>query len=319
MSSTHMFNIMLITLFLQIPRFETEAQDNSPIKGAQPAMGPRLTWTQVFLTLKKVHPNLKSKFIMKSAPIFAMFCLIFNRLLKNLFFECPFASPMILFLSYLVKNSIYRVAEVSYEMVSSAHVRQLTVFLSQITRHSNNVLRHYKFFRMLDLSESVSRSSIYLVHISVIFKSEVQNTCFDNLVFAVHLPVPMKTGETLLKTLSQSGADLGGGCRGCAPLPPPWDEAFFVFAFKDVRAHCYLRISSAHGIHWPRACHVIFKRAHQVENSTKYRADDLCVNLVCEYFCWMLGDPHFFFGRSLPFLILSIILRKQRKSVRGKF
>ena len=69
---------------------------------------------------------------------------------------------------------------------------------------------------------------------------------------------------------------------------------------------------SAHAIHWSRACHVIFKRAHRVENLTKYRADDLCVNLVCEYFCWKLGDPHFFFGRSLPFLTLYIILKKQK-------
>ena len=38
-------------------------------------------------------------------------------------------------------------------------------------------------------------------------------------------------------------------------------------------------------------------------------ADDLCVNLVCEYFCWMLGEPHFL-GRSLLFLILFIILKK---------
>ena len=38
-----------------------------------------------FLTLKKGHRNLESKFIKKSAPIFAVFCLIFNRLLKNLF------------------------------------------------------------------------------------------------------------------------------------------------------------------------------------------------------------------------------------------
>ena len=74
----------------------------------------------------------------------------------------------------------------------------------------------------------------------------------------------------------------------------------------------FLRISSIRKI-------VIFKRAHQVENSTKYRADDLCANLVCEYFCWMLGDPHFFFGRSLPFLILCIILKNKKKSVRGKF
>ena len=52
-----------------------------------------------------------------------------------------------------------------------------------------------------------------------------------------------------------------------------------------------LRVSSAHAIHWPRACHIIFKRTHRVKNSTKCRADDLCVNLVCEYFCWMVGDP----------------------------
>ena len=80
-----------------------------------------------------------------------------------------------------------------------------------------------------------------------------------------------------------------------------------------------LRISSAHAIHWSRACHVIFKRAHRVENSTKYRADDLCVNFVGEYFCWMLGDPHFFSGRSVPFLILSIILKNKKNLYVGSF
>ena len=33
---------------------------------------------------------------------------------------------------------------------------------------------------------------------------------------------------------------------------------------------------------------------------------------MCEYFCGMLGDPHFFFGKSLPFLILSIILKSKK-------
>ena len=50
-----------------------------------------------------------------------------------------------------------------------------------------------------------------------------------------------------------------------------------------------------------------FKRAH--------RAGDLCSNLICEYFCWMLGDPHFFFGRLLPFLILSITLKNKKKNL----
>ena len=56
----------------------------------------------------------------------------------------------------------------------------------------------------------------------------------------------------------------------------------------------------------------VFQARAPSRNSTKYRADDLCVNLVCEYFCWMRGDPHFFFGRSLPFLILSIILKSKK-------
>ena len=80
-----------------------------------------------------------------------------------------------------------------------------------------------------------------------------------------------------------------------------------------------LRIFCAHAIHWSRACHVIFECAHRVENLTKYRADDLWVNLVCEYFCWKLGDPHFFFGRSLPFLTLSIILKNQKNLCVGSF
>ena len=44
-----------------------------------------------------------------------------------------------------------------------------------------------------------------------------------------------------------------------------------------------------------------------------------CVNLVCEYFCWMLGDPHFFFGRSLPFVILSITLKSKKYLYVGSF
>ena len=33
----------------------------------------------------------------------------------------------------------------------------------------------------------------------------------------------------------------------------------------------------------------------------------------------MLGDPHFFFGRSLPFLILSIILKNKKNLYVGSF
>ena len=83
--------------------------------------------------------------------------------------------------------------------------------------------------------------------------------------------------------------------------------------------HVIFNISSAHAIHWLRVCQVIFKRAHRFENSTKHTADDLCVNLVCEYFCWILGDPHFFSGRSLSFLTLFIILKNKKNLCMGSF
>ena len=63
----------------------------------------------------------------------------------------------------------------------------------------------------------------------------------------------------------------------------------------------------------------LFQARAPGRNSTKYRADDLCVNLMYEYFCWMLGDPHFFFGRSFPFLNLSIILRNKKNLYVGSF
>ena len=62
------------------------------------------------------------------ASIFAVFFLVFSSFLKPVF-KCPFVHPMI-FLSYLVKNSMDRVSVIcklaTYEMVSNAHVRQLT-------------------------------------------------------------------------------------------------------------------------------------------------------------------------------------------------
>ena len=87
---------------------------------------------------------------------------------------------------------------------------------------------------------------------------------------------------------------------------------------KDVRTHCYCA-SLVRTLFIRHSRATSFSSGHHVENSTKYKADDLCVNLVCEYFCWMLGDPHFFFGRSLPFLILSIILKNKKNLCVGSF
>ena len=88
-----------------------------------------------------------------------------------------------------------------------------------------------------------------------------------------------------------------------------------LWEFKDVRAHCYCAsLVCTLYMTWRLPRHVFQARALS-RNSTKYRADELCGNLIFEYFCWMLDDPQFFFGRSLPFLILSIILKNKTKNL----
>ena len=81
------------------------------------------------------------------------------------------------------------------------------------------------------------------------------------------------------------------------------------------------RISSAHVIHGVARATSYVRRTSCISSArTESKLnDDLCGNLICEYFCWMLGDPHFFFGRSLPFLILSIILKNKENLYVGSF
>ena len=65
------------------------------------------TRTLVFLTFKKVHPNLESKFIKKSAPIFAVFRFIFNRFLKNLFLNVLLLILWYYFYQICIESSLY--------------------------------------------------------------------------------------------------------------------------------------------------------------------------------------------------------------------
>ena len=83
-----------------------------------------------FPTLKKSSPQPGLKVRLEIRFSFLSVLLDFQSLTEKPVFKCLFAHPtcMILFLSYLVKNSIYRVsAIISYDMVSHAHVRKLTV------------------------------------------------------------------------------------------------------------------------------------------------------------------------------------------------
>ena len=63
----------------------------------------------------------------------------------------------------------------------------------------------------------------------------------------------------------------------------------------------------------------VFQARALSRNSTRYRADDLCVNLVCEYFCWMLGDPHFFFRQITSFSDSFRYTNKQKNLYVGSF
>ena len=88
---------------------------------------------------------------------------------------------------------------------------------------------------------------------------------------------------------------------------------------KDVRAHCYCAsLVRTLYMTWRVPRHVFQARAPS-RNSTKNRADDLCGNLICEYFCWMLSDPHFFFRQITSFTDSFHYTKKQKKSDVGSF
>ena len=77
-------------------------------KGAQSVLGPRLPRNKISHFEKRspqpvINVHLEFRFNLPS------FLLDFQSFTEKPVFGCPFSHPMILILSYLVKNSIYRV------------------------------------------------------------------------------------------------------------------------------------------------------------------------------------------------------------------
>ena len=68
------------------------------------------TWTLVFSHFEKSLPQPEIKVQLEIRFIFRSVLLDFQSFPEKPVSECPFAHPMILFLSYLVKNSIYLVS-----------------------------------------------------------------------------------------------------------------------------------------------------------------------------------------------------------------
>ena len=69
-----------------------------------------LTWTLIFSHFEKSLPQPEIKVHLEIRFIFRSVFVDFQLFTEKPVFECPFAHPMILVLSYLVKNSIYHVS-----------------------------------------------------------------------------------------------------------------------------------------------------------------------------------------------------------------
>ena len=71
---------------------------------------------------------------------------------------------------------------------------------------------------------------------------------------------------------------------------------------------------------WRGACHVMyFKHAHLVETQQNIELMTFAVTWSANIFVGCSVTPTFFFGRSLPFLILSIILKNRKNLYVGSF
>ena len=89
--------------------------------------------------------------------------------------------------------------------------------------------------------------------------------------------------------------------------------------FKDVRAHCYCAtLVRTLYMTWHVPRHVFQARAPS-RNSIKYRAGDLCGNFICEYFCWIIGDPSLFFRQITSFSDSFHYTKKEKNLCVGSF
>ena len=102
----------------------------SCLKGPTVCFGIALTWTVVFSLWKKFTPTWNQLVHVEICSYFCSILLDVQSLTEKLVFECPFAFHIYiyLFLSHLVDNFIYciRYVQISFEIVSNAHVCQLT-------------------------------------------------------------------------------------------------------------------------------------------------------------------------------------------------
>ena len=223
-------------------------------------------------------------------------------------------------------NTVGFSIHVAWHVFSEIQKEILTCFL-QFFSWKNEVKAWKEIRKQLDKQKQHELHSQQYYALGLSLKKKKKNTAnswfeFYNLILVYLNGNNAAEGENNIKYAS-SYASVNSSSAHAPPSPPanPWVLAFFVTVtavlctrIKDVRAHCYWA-SLVHTLYmtWHVPRHVFQARAPS-RNSIKYRAGDLCGNLICEYFCCIIGDPHFFSGRSLSFvwevLIISYILFK---------
>ena len=88
-----------------------------------------------------------------------------------------------------------------------------------------------------------------------------------------------------------------------------------IASFKDVRTHCYCAsVLRTPFIKHARATSFSSARTES-KTQQKHRASDLGVNLVCQYFCWVLSDPQFFLRQITSFSDSLHYTKKQKKNL----
>ena len=128
-------------------------------------------------------------------------------------------------------------------------------------------------------------------------------------------PWPMVISSVYKYTRTQPEDELGS--RSAIYLPPwsgfrNWARISSPAYLEDVRAHCYwASLVRTLYMMWCVPCHV-FQACAPSRNSTKYRADGLCGNLICKYFCWMLVTPSFFSADHFLFWFFPLYLKTKK-------
>ena len=167
--------------------------------------------------------------------------------------------------------------------------------------------RRYEFyFRVAKQYFTNERTSSRRAMFFLLYRHADDGVFDDFPKISSHLPKISEDSPKLFRIPDERSQTFSENFRRCPKIAKTSEEdpkmfRWYTNEFKDVRAHCYCAsLVRTLYMTWRVARHVFQARAPS-RNSVKCRADDLCGNLICEYFCWMLGDPHFIFRQITSF------------------